>query len=94
MQTLYKNLLSLKQFGSVEEYMEVFYQLVARVDLNKSVEQMVARYINDLELPFKMYLSFTLSGLSSRLAIELWQLRSNKVEVSIRWDNILKVVFD
>jgi hypothetical protein len=49
MQTLYKNLHNLKQFGSAEEYIETFYPLVARVDLNESEEQMVARYLSGLK---------------------------------------------
>ena len=48
-QSLYKDLHNLKQEGSVEEYMEAFHQLVVRVDLNESEEQMVARYLSGLK---------------------------------------------
>lgn len=48
MQTLYQNLYNLKEFGRVE-YMKAFYQLVARVDLNESEDQMVARYVSGLK---------------------------------------------
>ena len=47
---IYKNFHNIKQHGSFEEYMEVFSQLVPRVDLNKSDAQMVARYISGLML--------------------------------------------
>ncbi|KAG5534031.1 hypothetical protein RHGRI_022247 [Rhododendron griersonianum] len=50
MQNLYKNLHNLKQVGSVDEYTEAFHQLVARVDLNESEDQMVARYISGLSI--------------------------------------------
>ncbi|XP_065620600.1 uncharacterized protein LOC136063732 [Quercus suber] len=48
-QSLYKDLHNLKQEGSVEEYTEAFHQLVVRVDLNESEEQMVARYLSGLK---------------------------------------------
>ena len=48
-QSLYKDLHNLKQEGSVEEYIEAFHQLVERVDLNESEEQMVARYLSGLK---------------------------------------------
>ena len=48
-QSLYKDLHNLKQEGSVEEYTEVFHQLVMRIDLNESEEQMVARYLSGLK---------------------------------------------
>ena len=38
-QALYKGLHNLKQECQVEEYMEAFHQLVVRVDLNGSEEQ-------------------------------------------------------
>ena len=47
-QSLYKDLYNLKQEESVEEYTEAFDQLVVRVDLNESEEQMVARYLSGL----------------------------------------------
>ena len=47
-QSLYIDLHNLKQEGSVEEYIEAFHQLVERVDLNESEEQMVARYLSGL----------------------------------------------
>ncbi|KAG5545067.1 hypothetical protein RHGRI_017512 [Rhododendron griersonianum] len=50
MQNLYKNLHNLKQVGSVDEYTEAFHQLVARVDLNESEDQMIARYISGLTI--------------------------------------------
>ena len=46
MQSLYKQLHNLKQHGSVEECTEAFYQLVARVDLNESEEQVVAKFLS------------------------------------------------
>ena len=48
-QALYKDLHNLRQEGSVEKYMETFHQLVVRVDLNESGEQMVARYLSGLK---------------------------------------------
>ena len=48
-QSLYKDLHNFKQEGSVEEYMKAFHQLVVRVDLNESEEQMVARYLSGLK---------------------------------------------
>ena len=39
----------LVQTGSVEEYTEAFYQLVARVDLNESEEKTVARFLSGLK---------------------------------------------
>ncbi|KAG5521714.1 hypothetical protein RHGRI_034061 [Rhododendron griersonianum] len=50
MQNLYKNLHNLKQAGSADEYTEAFHQLIARVDLNESEDQMVARYISGLTI--------------------------------------------
>ena len=47
--SLYKDLHNLKQEGSVEEHIEAFHQLVERVDLNESEEQMVARYLSGLK---------------------------------------------
>ena len=49
MQSLYKQLHNLKQHGSVEEYIEAFYQLVAQVDLNESEDQMIARFLSGLK---------------------------------------------
>ena len=57
MQSLYKQLHNLRQHGSVEEYTEAFYQLVARVDLNESEEQMVARFLSGLKPPIQDALS-------------------------------------
>jgi hypothetical protein len=48
-QSLYKSLHNLRKTGSVEEYAESFYQLVARVDLNESEEQLVARFMSGLK---------------------------------------------
>ncbi|KAK4581406.1 hypothetical protein RGQ29_024882 [Quercus rubra] len=48
-QSLYRDLHNLKQEGSVEQYTEAFHQLVVRVDLNESEEQMVARYLSVLK---------------------------------------------
>ena len=41
----------------MEEYTEAFYQLVARVDPNKSEEQLVARFLSGLKLPIQDALS-------------------------------------
>ena len=57
MQSLYKQLHNLKQHGSAEEYTEAFYQPVARVDLNESEEQMVARFLSGLKPPIQDALS-------------------------------------
>ena len=46
MRSLYKKLHNLKQHGNVEECTEAFYQLVARVDLNESEEQVVAKFLS------------------------------------------------
>ena len=56
-QALYKDLHNLKQEGSVEEYTEAFHQLVVRVDLNESEEQMVARYLSGLKSSIQVVLS-------------------------------------
>ena len=42
----------------MEEYIEAFYQLVVRVDLNESEEQMVARFLSSLKPPIQDALSF------------------------------------
>ena len=57
MQFLYKQLHNLRQHGSVEENIEAFYQLVARVDLNESEEWMVARFLSGLKPPIQDALS-------------------------------------
>jgi hypothetical protein len=49
-QSLYKSLHNLRQTGSVEEYAESFYQLIARVDLNESEKQLVAQFISGLKI--------------------------------------------
>ena len=49
-QSLYKRLHNLRQTGSVEEYAESFYQLIARVDLNECEKQLVARFISGLKI--------------------------------------------
>ena len=41
----------------MEEYIEAFYQLVARVDLNEIEEQMVARFLSGLKPPIQDALS-------------------------------------
>ena len=41
----------------MEEYTEAFYQLVTRVDLNESEEQMVARFLSGLKPPIQDALS-------------------------------------
>ena len=55
--SLYKQLHNLKQHSNAEEYIEAFYQLVARVDLNESEEKMVARFLNGLKPPIQDALS-------------------------------------
>ena len=57
MQFLYKQLHNLRQHGSVEENIEAFYQLVARVDLNESEKRMVARFLSGLKPPIQDALS-------------------------------------
>ena len=57
MQSLYKQLHNLRQHGSVEEYTEAFYRLVAQVDLNESEEQLVARFLSGLKPPIQDALS-------------------------------------
>ena len=52
-QTLYKNLYNLRQYGTVEEYIEAFYELFTRLDLTEIEEQMVVRYISELKLPIQ-----------------------------------------
>ena len=42
----------------MEKYTEAFYQLVVRVDLNESEEQMVARFLSSLKPPIQNALSF------------------------------------
>ena len=41
----------------MEEYIEAFYQMVARVDLNESEEQMAARFLSGLKPPIQDALS-------------------------------------
>ena len=48
-QSLYKSLHNLRQTGSIEEYAEAFYKLIARVDLNESEEQLVAKFVSGLK---------------------------------------------
>ena len=57
MRSLYKQLHNLKQHSNAEEYIEAFYQLVARVDLNESEEQLVARFLSGLKPPIQDALS-------------------------------------
>jgi hypothetical protein len=56
-QTLYKNLHNLRQVGSVDDYTEKFYELMARVNLHEDEEQIVARYISGLKPPIQDTLS-------------------------------------
>jgi hypothetical protein len=56
-QTLYKNLHNLRQVGSVDDYTEKFYELMARVNLQEDEEQIVARYISGLKPPIQDTLS-------------------------------------
>ena len=71
-QALYKDLHNLKQEGSVEEYTEAFHQLVVRVDLNESEEQMVARYLSGLKSSIQVSLAFYDCGMCSKPATGLY----------------------
>jgi hypothetical protein len=82
-QSLYKSLLNLKQNGSVEEYAESFYQLIARVDLNESEEQLVDRFLSGLKEPIQdilcLHTCWTVSEAFNRaLLIEKQQARMNR----------------
>jgi hypothetical protein len=48
-QTLYKNLHNLRQVGSIDDYTERFYELMARVNLQEDEEQIVAPNISGLK---------------------------------------------
>ena len=79
-QSLYKDLHNLKQEGSVEEYMETFHQLVVRVDLKESEEQMVARYLSELKPSIQDVLSLqslwnVLEAYNQALPVEKQQTR-------------------
>ena len=52
-QQLYQTFHNLKQIGTVEEYGDKFYQLIPRIDLMESEEQLVARFINGLKVLVK-----------------------------------------
>ncbi|XP_022842142.1 uncharacterized protein LOC111365867 [Olea europaea var. sylvestris] len=57
-QALFQRLHSLRQgTRSVNDYIEKFYQLVARNDLSETEEQMVARYLGGLRQPLQDVLS-------------------------------------
>jgi hypothetical protein len=47
-QILYKSLLNIKQVGSTEEYTNLFYQLISRVDLNENKQQKTIKISNHL----------------------------------------------
>ena len=54
MRTLYQQLHNLRQgTQSIDEYTRVFYQLVARVDLADSEDQLVSRYIGGMRQQFQ-----------------------------------------
>jgi hypothetical protein len=78
LQTLYKNLHNLRQVGSVDEYTEKFYELMARVDLQEKEEQMVARYLSGLKPPIQdslvLYVIFTVSEAYNRALVVEKQL--------------------
>ena len=57
-QQLYQSLHNLKQTGSVDKYGDRFYQLIARIDLTKTVEQTVARFISGLKISIQDQLVF------------------------------------
>lgn len=52
--TLYQKLQNLRQgTRSIDAYTDEFYQLLARIDLNESDEQLISRYIGGLRVPFQ-----------------------------------------
>ena len=54
MRTLYQQLHNLRQgTQSIDEYTREFYQLVARVDLANSEDQLVSRYIGGMRQQFQ-----------------------------------------
>ena len=54
MRTLYQQLHNLKQgIQSIDEYTLEFYQLVARVDLADSEDQLASRYIGGMRQQFQ-----------------------------------------
>ena len=54
MHTLYQQLHNLRQgTQSIDEYTREFYQLVARVDLTDSEDQLVSRYIGGMRQQFQ-----------------------------------------
>ena len=74
-QSLYKDLHNLKQEGSVE----VFHQLVIRVELNESEEQMVARYLSGLKPSIQESLALNHYGTCRKPSTGLYWWRSNKL---------------
>ena len=78
-QALYEGLHNLKQEGRVGEYMEAFHQLVVRVDLDGSEEEMGARYLSGLEHPSKMSLAFNHCGMCRKPTTRLYWWRNNKL---------------
>ncbi len=69
-QQLYQTLHNLKQIGTVEEYGDKFYQLIARIDLMESEKQLVARFISGLKVPIQdllvLHICYTLSQAYNR----------------------------
>jgi hypothetical protein len=57
-QQLYQSFHNLKQTGLVEEYGDRFYQLIARIDLMETEEQLVARFISGLKISIQDQLVF------------------------------------
>ena len=69
-QQLYQTLHNLKQIGTVEEYGDKFYQLIARIDLMESEKQLVARFISGLKVLIQdllvLHICYTLSQAYNR----------------------------
>ena len=73
----------------MEEYTEAFYQMVARVDLNESKEQMAARFLSGLKPPIQDALSmhqlWYVSKAYNRVLIFKKQLARNFCVVPSLW---------
>ena len=64
-QQLYQTLHNLKQIGTVEEYVDRFHQLIARINLMESEDQLVAHFISGLKVAIQdllaLHICYTLS---------------------------------
>ena len=85
-QQLYQSFHNLKKTGSVEEYGDQFYQLIARIDLTETEEQLEARFLSGLKLGIQDQLMFhtcwTLSQAYNRVFMVEKQLARKSMALS------------